>query len=256
MRQDLIELVRERYKLAASKSTMQIGNARAGRRPMSVDTLLRKEKEGTLYKRTEAIKNASQEAGVTLPGGLGAPFAKGRLRTKNNAPVDHVTNRLETSVDDVPDEQVTSISQLEKMGEDKPVTFDEAAKALKSLARLEKKKLTKEDLMQSAASGAITAGIATPAAGLVSGSVPAAFKEGYGDASRKGFGKVRGAVAGSHKVLRGLAGAATGSAVFGAALPLVRQELARRAEKEKLKEYLGLRPSTSLRGKIRKSTGV
>lgn len=37
-------------KLAASKSRFRVGQTRSGRRPMSVDTMLRKEKDGTLYK--------------------------------------------------------------------------------------------------------------------------------------------------------------------------------------------------------------
>jgi len=259
--QDLIELVREWYKEAASKRTMRIANSRVGRRPMSVDTLLRKEKDGTLYKRTEIIKQGAKGSDVVLPGSLSAPFAKDKMVTRDKAPVDKETNRLETNADSVADEHTSYTSELEKsglaLGEDKPVTYREATEALRELAKLKRQKLTKEDVMQSAASGAITSGIATPLAGLVSGSVPGAFREGYGAAPRKGVpGKIRGVGAGAHKVMRGLAGAATGSAIFGAMLPLVQKEVKERAREQKLKEYAGLRPGTSLRGKIRKATGV
>lgn len=39
-------------KLAASKERWNVPKARSGRRSMSVDTMLRKEKDGTLYKQT------------------------------------------------------------------------------------------------------------------------------------------------------------------------------------------------------------
>jgi len=38
-------------KIAASKSRMKVPQSRAGRRPMRVDTMLRKEKDGSLYKQ-------------------------------------------------------------------------------------------------------------------------------------------------------------------------------------------------------------
>ena len=44
----------ELEKVAVSRHLMRVAQSRKGRRPMRVDTLLRKEKEGTLYKRTIA----------------------------------------------------------------------------------------------------------------------------------------------------------------------------------------------------------
>ncbi|MFZ1075395.1 MAG: DUF5661 family protein [Minisyncoccia bacterium] len=43
--------VREMRKTAVSKGQLGVSQSRSGRRPMSVDTLLRKEKEGSLYKQ-------------------------------------------------------------------------------------------------------------------------------------------------------------------------------------------------------------
>lgn len=43
----------EFWKLAASKERWNVPKTRSGRRSMSVDTLLRKDKDGTLYKQTE-----------------------------------------------------------------------------------------------------------------------------------------------------------------------------------------------------------
>jgi hypothetical protein len=54
---------------------------------------------------------------------------------------------------------------------------------------------------------------------------------------------------------KSLAGAATGSAIFGAALPLVTRALHRRAEKEKLREYLGV-PGNPMRRKLTQATGI
>lgn len=40
----------ELEKIAVSRQRLSVAQARKGRRPMRVDTLLRKEKDGTLYK--------------------------------------------------------------------------------------------------------------------------------------------------------------------------------------------------------------
>ena len=45
--------VDELEKIAVSKHRLRVAQSRKGRRPMRVDTLLRKEKEGTLYKNAE-----------------------------------------------------------------------------------------------------------------------------------------------------------------------------------------------------------
>lgn len=47
----------ELEKIAVSKAMMAIGQTRSGRRPMTVDTLLRKEKDGSLYKETATLSN-------------------------------------------------------------------------------------------------------------------------------------------------------------------------------------------------------
>ena len=43
----------DEIKTAASQGRLTVPKSRSGRRPMSVDTLLRKEKDGTLYKASE-----------------------------------------------------------------------------------------------------------------------------------------------------------------------------------------------------------
>lgn len=71
----------ELMKLAASKSQFALAQSRAGRRPMSVDTLLKKEKEGTLYRKEAGASTASKDpphkpGDVPTAKGLGDPRAQ------------------------------------------------------------------------------------------------------------------------------------------------------------------------------------
>lgn len=58
-------LLDELHKIAASRGRMTVAQSRAGKRPMSVETLLRKEKDGSLFK--EGMTQAEIEAGKVLP---------------------------------------------------------------------------------------------------------------------------------------------------------------------------------------------
>jgi len=77
-------------KLAISGGRLQVPQARKGRRPMSVDTLLRKEKEGSLYKtagledlrervvgRLHRLEDKTQELTGVAPSGLISPRTRG-----------------------------------------------------------------------------------------------------------------------------------------------------------------------------------
>ena len=85
-------LVDEFEKLNASKKKMTISQIRKGRRPMRVDTMLRKEREGTLYKHMKlAGKYGKNSAGFDLQGKTefqGLPIAienrKGSVRKGKN----------------------------------------------------------------------------------------------------------------------------------------------------------------------------
>jgi hypothetical protein len=59
-------------KIAISMGRLRVAQTRKGRRPMRVDTFLRKEKDGTLYKKAEdldvlgRLEEANDEAAQTL----------------------------------------------------------------------------------------------------------------------------------------------------------------------------------------------
>lgn len=277
MRQDLLELVREHYKYAVAKGNLQLANSRSGRRPMSVDTLLRKEKDGTLYKSTEVIKKANPESGVPLPGTLAQPDQRqkkppsSRITPLNYEPSysentgnDHVRPFAETEKEvlgEVVTEQPGPLGQayerVQEFMSPTPVTYSDAAEAMKRLHKLEAEKVTREDVARGATGGAIAGSLSALGGGTISGVVPTAFKKGYGEAARPGIvNKVRGVLHGGGNVVRAIGAGAAGSALFGASLPLIQQALKKRQEEEKLREYLGIRPTTKLRHKITQLSGV
>lgn len=51
----------ELTKIAASRGRMTVPQSRSGRRPMRVDTLLRKEKDGSLYKAADLAQDMAQK---------------------------------------------------------------------------------------------------------------------------------------------------------------------------------------------------
>lgn len=72
----------ELWKLSSARARMAVPQTRIGRRPMSVDTLLRKEKDGTLFKKESAAEGDFKLQGHTTVQGL--PIAienrKGSIR--------------------------------------------------------------------------------------------------------------------------------------------------------------------------------
>jgi len=257
--QELIDLVREMHKEAASKGCMQVANARAGRRPMRVATLLSKEKDGTLYKQTEAIKKASRANPLVLPGSLEFRRPKGPV-SADKTPVAKSTEP-DVATDELDQRNFTALGDLEKGGE-AAITYSEAEEALKKLRKLEKEKVTKEDVGRAAATGAIVGPASALVGGLASGAVPKAFmgeagKGGYLHAPRAGsWEKLKGVASGSKNVGRALTAAALGAGTVSAIGPLVARALAKRSQEAKLRDYIENRPSTKLRQDITKMTGL
>lgn len=69
-------------KVAISSGRLRVSQARKGRRPMSVDTLLRKEKDGTLYKEAESVEEKVQDLRQRISGLVGvdpAELGRGRI---------------------------------------------------------------------------------------------------------------------------------------------------------------------------------
>jgi len=67
----------ELEKIAICRSRMTVAQSRKGRRPMHVDTLLKKEKEGTLYKKA-GVGTALRGAGKALFGGAKRAISSAR----------------------------------------------------------------------------------------------------------------------------------------------------------------------------------
>jgi hypothetical protein len=82
----------ELHKIAASRGRMRVPQSRSGRRPMRVDTMLKKEKDGSLFKDTKiAAAFGTNSAGYKLQGKTdvrGIPIAienrKGSVREGTN----------------------------------------------------------------------------------------------------------------------------------------------------------------------------
>jgi hypothetical protein len=63
----------ELQKIALSRHFIRIAKSRSGRRPISVTALLRKEKDGTLYKHTKKMAEASVSNRALVGSALGLP---------------------------------------------------------------------------------------------------------------------------------------------------------------------------------------
>jgi hypothetical protein len=134
------------------------------------------------------------------------------------------------------------------------ITQQEAAAALQRLKKLEAERPTTAQLGRGAAAGAIVAPVVT----LLNKAVAGGTGKEFGKAIRAPT--TRGRVLGMGKALLGggrqLAAASAGSAAFGATLPEVRGYLDRKAEKEKLEQYLGISQRGRLRKAISEHTGL
>jgi hypothetical protein len=136
-----------------------------------------------------------------------------------------------------------------------PGTYHSAVDAATRLRELEAKRPTAAQLSRGAIAGSIVGAGSTLANKLVSGDVlkgyTAALKE------RPGVkGKLVGLGLGTLGLGRGMAAGSAGSAVFGASLPIVSNEVNRRAELAKLRGYVEGNPQSRLRGAVSKYTGV
>ena len=88
----------ELLKLAAARARMTVPQSRIGRRPMRVDTMLRKEKDGTLYKQAGAMTSTGSSDGA--PGVMPfedptSPSGRARLKKKRGevASMDDAPNK-------------------------------------------------------------------------------------------------------------------------------------------------------------------
>ena len=121
--------------------------------------------------------------------------------------------------------------------EKKPVTKAQARKSLERLQRLEKTRATAGEVGRAASVGAVVG----PAAAL-------AYRIAAGSKGRAGLPIWRGT--------RDIGATAAQGAVYGGLLPAGRHKLEREVEKQKLREYVGTHRKGTLRGKIRKATGL
>jgi hypothetical protein len=119
----------------------------------------------------------------------------------------------------------------------KKITKGEARASLKRLKQLEKTKATPGEIARAAGVGATVMPLAALASRVAAG------KKG-----RAGLPIWRG--------LREMGAVSTQGAVLGGLLPAGRHKLEREVEKQKLREYVGTHRRGTLRGKIRKATGL
>ncbi len=251
---------------------------------MRVDTMLKKEKDGSLFKDTklahpmlfclDEFLKISQETPIgklvnqsdTFLSGLelppGARKDKGQFPSTLGMPQHDPPAPPE---DTEPPQVFDSMNKTQsvKLAGDEAPTFSEASKALKRLDKLERNKMTREELQRGALTGSIIGPTASTAAKLVSGDVGKAIRGALAPAEIKGVltaktrvGKAKALGLAAIKGVRGMGGAAASGAVFGAGLPTVRRKLEESSEKEKLREYLGVRKRGKLRSKIKKELGV
>jgi len=243
----------ELLKLAAAKGKMSVPQTRKGRRSMRVDTMLKKEKDGSLYKYTKlgAAWAKLAVSGEKLP--VSSGIVGSAKRKPGDAPT--VTDDMVFAGDEDAEwtqpRQVKSASfhsffdEFLKLG---AVTREEAGEALGRLKELEEEKPTIGELGRGSATGAIVGPGAMIAAtgakgGLSRKAVTSALSTALKGAKPGRFGKAKaigGLIGGA------LAAPAASGAVFGTGLPLVRRKMDVEAEKERLRQYTG----TSRRGRV------
>ena len=123
------------------------------------------------------------------------------------------------------------------------------------LRKLEKQKVTPEQLTRGALAGGVTGTLARTVNTVATGALPGAVADAVrAPGGLKGKSKALG-----KSVLTGLresGGAAAGGATYGAALPSIKGHLDREAEKSKLREYVGESRGGAVRNKAKKYLGV
>lgn len=136
------------------------------------------------------------------------------------------------------------------------VSRGDAVDALSRLRKLEKEKVTAEQLTRGAATGAIVGPLAALASKTVGGDTGKAFRKALSTAGSGRAGKAKAVGKAALMGVRGLGAAASSGAVFGSALPTVRGHLDREAEKDTLRDYVGESRSGKMRRKAKKYLGV
>ena len=245
-----------------------------------MDTMLRKEKEGSLFKDTKLahavmygcldeflkiaqgspvgeLVNQGESSLTDTPLPAGSKKPKGQFPSmpampQHDPPAPPEDTEPPQVSDGMNKMQSAMADELCKVAEG--ITHSEATSALKRLDKLERKKLTREELQRGALTGAIVGPAALAASTLVGGgagkAIGQAIKKPTWGGRAAGLGK---AVFGGG---RRLLGAGTSGMVFATGLPTVRRKLDESAEKEKLREYLGVRKRGKLRSKIKRELGV
>lgn len=134
------------------------------------------------------------------------------------------------------------------------VTEGEARAALGRLQKLEAEKPTASQLTRGAAAGAIAA----PGVTLIREAVGGGLGKGISEAwKRPGVGgKLTGLGIGAAKGLRASAAASAGTAAAFGGIPVIRNYLDREAEKEKLRNYLGVSQRGRFGRTVKKYVGV
>lgn len=88
----------ELEKIAVSKHRLDVAQSRKGRRPLKVETLLRKEKDGTLYKKAQFYAPAQPfSAGTPDPGEARRPKKKGDVPSKDDTETVHRSDQRESA---------------------------------------------------------------------------------------------------------------------------------------------------------------
>ncbi len=72
----------ELSKIAAARPQFKVPNLRSGKRPMSVETLLKKEKDGTLFKHSADVVHYSE--GRADPGAAMLPKKRGEVPSRED----------------------------------------------------------------------------------------------------------------------------------------------------------------------------
>lgn len=204
-------------KVAASRGRMTVPQTRKGRRPMRVETLLRKEKEGTMYK--QAYSSMRDEL---------LKIAEGEVTSQ---------------------EAAAAYKRLKKLEETQPTVGELGRGALAGAAvgtgaGLVSKAISPGALLDAETGARGTSGLGELAEGF----------RGLRGAKLKKAPAIIGR--GIMHAARLIAAPAAGSAVFGAGLPIARGYLDREAEKETLEQYLDASRRSRLSGQIRRHLGV
>lgn len=88
----------ELEKIAVSRHRMNVSQTRKGRRPMRVDTLLKKEKEGTLYKKAQFYAPSQPfSVGPADPAEARKPKKKGDVPSKDDTDVVQRSDQRESA---------------------------------------------------------------------------------------------------------------------------------------------------------------